>query len=61
MSATRVVPIYTCEDIGETVAWYRDILGTEIARRGSAFAPSWRQMTTSTSWPPASRAGEGSY
>lgn len=32
MSATRVVPIYTCEDIGETVAWYRDILGAEIGK-----------------------------
>lgn len=30
MSATRVVPIYTCEDVARTVAWYRDILGAEI-------------------------------
>ncbi len=30
MSATRVVPIYTANDIEKTVAWYRDILGAEI-------------------------------
>ena len=30
MSATRVVPIYTCEDLEKTVAWYHDILGAEI-------------------------------
>lgn len=30
MSATRVVPIYTCEDIDRTVAWYRDVFGAEI-------------------------------
>lgn len=30
MSATRVVPIYTANDLEKTVSWYRDILGAEI-------------------------------
>lgn len=32
MSATRVVPIYTCEDVADTVAWYRDVLGAQIGK-----------------------------
>jgi len=30
MSATRVVPLYTCEDVDRTVVWYRDVFGAEI-------------------------------
>lgn len=32
MSATRVVPIYTVNDIDKTVAWYRDVLGAEVTQ-----------------------------
>ena len=32
MSAKRVVPIFTANDIDKTVAWYRDILGGEITQ-----------------------------
>lgn len=30
MTATRVVPIYTANDIEKTVAWYRDVFGAKI-------------------------------
>jgi len=30
MSATKVTPIYTANDLENTVAWYRDVLGAEI-------------------------------
>jgi len=30
MSATRIIPIYTVNDVVKSVAWYRDILGAEI-------------------------------
>lgn len=30
MGATRVVPIYTANDLGKSVAWYRDVFGAEI-------------------------------
>jgi uncharacterized glyoxalase superfamily protein PhnB len=32
MSATRVVPTYTANDIEKTVAWYRDVFGAEIGQ-----------------------------
>ena len=32
MSANRVVPVYTCNDLEETVAWYRDVFGAEIGK-----------------------------
>lgn len=32
MSATRVVPIYTADDLEKTIAWYRDIFGAEIGQ-----------------------------
>ena len=30
MSATRVVPIYTADDLEKTVAWYRDVFGAQM-------------------------------
>lgn len=30
MSATRVVPIFTADDLDKTVTWYRDVFGAEI-------------------------------
>ncbi len=32
MSATRVVPIYTADDLEKTVAWYRDVFGAQIGK-----------------------------
>ena len=32
MSATRVFPMYTVEDIDKSVAWYRDVFGGEVAK-----------------------------
>lgn len=32
MSATKVTPIFTVNDIEKTVAWYRDILGSKITQ-----------------------------
>lgn len=32
MSATKVTPIYTANDIEKTVAWYRDVLGAKITQ-----------------------------
>jgi uncharacterized glyoxalase superfamily protein PhnB len=32
MGATRVVPIYTANDLEKSVAWYRDVLGCEVGQ-----------------------------